>query len=357
MKIAVLTSGGVDSSVALMLLKNKGYNVTAFYLKIWLEDEIQHLAGCPWEEDLSYVREICQREGIPLHIINMQKEYFDTVVGYTLAEVKKGRTPNPDVMCNNRIKFGLFMEKIDADKGEYGGTFDKIATGHYARTEEKKGTVYLKVSPDPVKDQTYFLSHLTQKQLRRLIFPLGKYKKKKVRALATKFDLPNKNRKDSQGICFLGKFKYSEFIGHYLGTKKGDIVEFESGKKLGEHQGYWYYTIGQRKGIKLGGGPYFVVAKDVKKNIVYVSNDYFSADKKRDRLDVEDINWNTGAPPRAKKLKIKIRHSDYFYNCRVLALNGGGASLQIKKNDQGIAPGQFVAFYKGGICLGSGVIK
>lgn len=362
LKTAVLVSGGVDSSVALMLLKNAGYNVSAFYLKIWLEDEIKYLSECPWEEDLKFVREICARENIPLHIINMQKEYFETVVKYTLSEVKKGRTPNPDVMCNNRIKFGLFMEKIGEAAKEFGGPFDKIATGHYARTVEKKGFTYLKTSPDPVKDQTYFLSGLTQKQLQKLLFPVGAYTKKQVRALADKFDLPNKNRKDSQGICFLGKFKYSEFIKHYLGTKPGRIIDFDSGEELGAHEGYWYYTIGQRKGIRLGGGPYYVVAKDTRKNIVYVSKNYYAGDKKRNKLKVEDIGWNAAPPPafRQKKsfsLKIKIRHSDYFYNCRMFPLGGGRALIKMKKNDQGLAPGQFAAFYRGDICLGSGIIS
>jgi len=369
MKIAVLTSGGVDSSVALMLLKDQGHDVTAFYLKIWLEDEIKYLSECPWEEDLKYVREICDRENIPLQIINMQKEYFDTVVDYTLEEVKAGHTPNPDVMCNNRIKFGLFLDKIEkinresecVEKGaksvENRGTkkekpYEKIATGHYARVEEIEGITYLKTNSDPVKDQTYFLSHLSQNQLQKLVFPLGDLTKKQVRELATKYNLPNKDRKDSQGICFLGKFKYSEFIKHYLGDKKGDIIDFDSGEKLGEHEGYWYYTIGQRKGIKLGGGPYYVVEKDTKKNIVYVSNNYYSDDKKRDTLEVGDLNFISSPG----EYKIKLRHSDYFSDCTVTEISSNKAKIKLSVSDQGIAPGQFVAFYQGDICLGSGVI-
>ncbi len=349
MKIAVLVSGGVDSSVALKLLKEQKHDLTAFYLKIWLEDELHFLGNCPWEEDLSYVRAICEREKIPLKIIPMQKEYFDTVVDYTLSEVKDGRTPNPDIMCNSEIKFGLFLKQIN----KY---YEKIATGHYAQVVEKKGIYYLKKSPDKIKDQTYFLSHLKQKQLSRLIFPIGHLKKSQVRKLAEKYDLPNKNRRDSQGICFLGKFKYNEFINHYLGEKKGDIVEFESGKILGQHEGFWYYTAGQRKGIKLPHGPYYVVSKDTKKNIIYISKDYFSADKKRNILTAENFNWFKGQEPTKKELKVKLRHGEKEYKCKIDFLNRKQATLTLNKNDQGIAPGQSVVFYDRDICLGSGVI-
>lgn len=356
MKVAALTSGGVDSSVALMLLKEQGFDVTAFYLKIWLEDELQHIAVCPWEEDLQYIREICERESVPLKIINMQKEYFDTIIKYTLSEVKAGRTPNPDVMCNSRIKFGLFLDKIDEIDRNTAEKFEKIATGHYAQIEEIEGIHYLKTSPDPVKDQTYFLSHLSQDQLKRLKFPVGSMTKTRVRELAHKYDLPNKDRKDSQGVCFLGKFKYNEFLKHYLGVKKGDIIDYDTGKKLGEHEGYWYFTIGQRKGIKLGGGPYFVVKKDVKKNLVYVSNKYYGNDKKRNSLKVADLSWNTQRKPASNELKIKLRHSDYYYDCKYKDVLPNEAELILDESDQGIAPGQFVAFYEKDICLGSGVI-
>ena len=349
MKIAVLTSGGVDSSVALKLLQEKGHDVTAFYLKIWLEDELSFLGNCPWEEDLKYLRQICKTSKIPLEIIPLQKEYFDTVVKYTLDEVKTGRTPNPDIMCNNNIKFGLFLSKIDK-------SFKKIATGHYAQIIQKSNKYFLKKTPDPIKDQTYFLSNLKQNQLKRLVFPVGHLAKAEVRKLAKKYNLPNKDRKDSQGICFLGKFKYDEFIKHYLGTKTGDILEYETGKKLGEHEGFWYYTIGQRKGIKLSGGPWFVVKKDLKKNIIYVSNQYHAPDKKRNTLTVGKFNWFGGRFPHKQNLQVKLRHGENFYNCKIKQLSKNQASLKISGNDQGIAPGQFAAFYDGEICLGSAVI-
>lgn len=344
MKIAVLVSGGVDSSVALKLLKDQGHDLTAFYLKIWLEDELAFLGDCPWEEDLKYVREICERENVPLEIVPFQKEYFETVVSYTINEVKSGRTPNPDIMCNNHIKFGRFIEG-------YGHKFDKVATGHYAQIEEENGIYYLKKAPDPVKDQTYFLGRLNQDQLSKALFPIGHLPKEEVRRLAEKFDLPNKSRKDSQGICFLGKFKYNDFIKHYLGEKKGDIIEFETSKKLAEHEGFFYYTVGQRKGIKLGGGPWYVVKKDPEKNIVYVSSHYHDPDKPRNTLKVGDYNWFFGKPPEEKNLQVKLRHGENFYQA-TLEEN----TLTLDKNDQGIAPGQYVVFYKNERCLGSAVI-
>ena len=348
MKIAVLTSGGVDSSVALRLLKEQGHQLTAFYLKIWLEDELSHLADCPWEQDLQYVRQICEEIDVPLEIVPMQKEYFDTVVAYTLEEVKAGRTPNPDIMCNSNIKFGLFLDKIDS-------SYEKIATGHYAQVLEEDGSFYLKQAPDPVKDQTYFLANLSQAQLSRVTFPIGQYSKEEVRALAEKYDLPNKTRKDSQGICFLGKFKYSDFIKHYLGEKPGDILDYESGEKLGQHEGFYYYTIGQRKGIKLGGGPYYVVDKDCSKNLVYVSKNYHAEDKARDTVNVTKFNWFSGQHPENAHLRVKLRHGPDFHHGKI-SYHDDSATIHLDTKDQGIAPGQFAVFYDQEKCLGSAVI-
>ncbi len=351
MKIAVLMSGGVDSSVALKLLKEKGHNLKAFYLKIWLEDDLKFLgANCPWEEDLKFVRQICSENNIPLEIVSLQKEYFDTVVSYTIKEVSSGRTPNPDIMCNNEVKFKLFFKKTKEK-------FDKIATGHYAQIIEKNNKYFLKTCPDPIKDQTYFLANLSQEQLSKLIFPIGNLKKQEVREYAEKYKLPNKNRKDSQGICFLGKLKYNDFIKHYLGEKKGDLIEYESGEKLGEHTGFWYFTIGQRKGIKLPDGPWFTVDKDKDKNIIYISKNYYAKDKKRNILEVEKLNWFSGEAPKHKKLKVKLRHGENFHNCEITEIKKDKISIKLSKNDQGIAPGQFAVFYDKNICLGSGVIS
>ncbi len=349
MKVAVLVSGGVDSSVALSLLKQQGYDVTAFYIKIWLEDELASLGECPWEEDLAYVQKVCKQLDVPLQVVSLQKEYHDEVVAYTIAEVKAGRTPNPDILCNQRIKFGLFLDKIGSD-------FEKIATGHYASIKQENGKIQLLRSADPIKDQTYFLSYLSQKQLSRVLFPLGSLRKDQVRELARTFNLPNKDRKDSQGICFLGKLKFNDFLKYHLGESPGDLVEFETGKKLGEHRGFWYHTIGQRQGSGLAGGPWYVVAKDVNKNIVYISRTYYAPDKKRDTFEVSHCNWIAGIRPEKKRLQIKIRHGKHMYDGILDEGSGGSIRVKLASSDQGIAPGQFAVFYDDTLCLGAGMI-
>ncbi len=347
MKIAVLVSGGVDSSVALRLLQEQGHQVTAFYLKIWLEDDLSFLGTCPWEEDLAYVRAVCEQAGVPLEIISLQKEYWDEVVRYTIAEVKAGRTPNPDILCNQRIKFGAFYRVIN-------NSFDKIATGHYAQVHEQDGAFILSCAPDLVKDQTYFLSHLNQEQLSRALFPIGHLTKPEVRALAERYNLPNKARKDSQGICFLGKLKFSEFINYHVGEKPGNLVEFESGKVLGAHKGFWYYTIGQRQGIGLSGGPWYVVAKDIGNNSVFISKNYYSNDKVRDTFTISKPHW-IGVAPVTSSLRVKIRHGEQYNTCK-LSTNGDQLIVTLAERDQGIAPGQFAVFYDNEVCLGGGII-
>ena len=353
MHIAVLISGGVDSSVALRLLKDQGHQVTAFYLKIWLEDELAYLGNCPWQEDLEYVQQVCAQADVPLEIVSLQREYFDHVVTYAIDQAKKGFTPNPDVFCNRLIKFGLFMEYIDT---QFSGKFDKIASGHYAQLTSNNGTLLLKKAPDAIKDQTYFLSYLKPAQLERLVFPIGHLDKPQVRALAQQYDLPNKDRKDSQGICFLGKLKFNDFLKHYLGEKPGDKIEYETGKKLGEHKGFWYHTIGQRQGSGLSGGPWYVVDKDVDKNIVYFSKSYYDADKKRNSLVVGDVNWLNDTPQEVQ-LEVKLRHGPQAHPCVIALRNDGNIDVTLAADDQGIAQGQIAAFYKGDVCLGAGIIQ
>ncbi len=350
MKIAMLISGGVDSSVALALLKQQGHQVTAFYIKIWLEDELSFLGdNCPWREDLSFIEAVCSQFDVPLKVVSLQKEYHERVVSSVVDQVKQGRTPNPDMLCNQQIKFGLFVDHID-------DSYDKIATGHYAWIEHNNGQAHLFCSPDEIKDQTYFLGYLNKKQLNRAFFPIGNMKKEQVRALAREFNLPNKDRKDSQGICFLGKLKFNDFLKHYLGERPGPIIEFETGKKLGTHQGFWFHTIGQRQGLGLSGGPWYVVNKDPKANRVSVSSAYYTEDKKRNSFLVESVNWFDGVAPEKNDLRVKLRHGPKIYGCQIIPQENGQYSVSLQEDDQGIAPGQFAVFYDENRCLGAGII-
>ncbi len=350
MKIAVLLSGGVDSSVALRILKEQKHDVTAFYLKIWLEDELASLGECPWEDDLQYARAVCKQASVLLKILPFQREYWNTIVTYSIRELKAGRTPNSDMLCNRLIKFGLFMDKINTG-------YDKVASGHYAGIEENNGKFLMKRSPDPVKDQTYFLAYMTQEQLARACFPLGNYTKKEVRELARKFDLPNMFRKDSQGICFLGQIRYSEFVKFHLGEKRGNFVDIEKNEKIGEHRGYWFYTIGQRQGLGLSGGPWYVVKKDIDHNLIYVSRNMRIRDDLNLSFKVGQFNWISGKHPRKENLQVKVRHGEKIYNCILKFLSDENAVVRLEEPDQGLAAGQFAVFYDGEICLGGGIIQ
>jgi tRNA-5-taurinomethyluridine 2-sulfurtransferase len=350
MKIAVLLSGGVDSSVALNLVKREGrHELTAFYLKIWLEEELAFLGDCPWEEDLLNARAVCEQAGVPLEIISLQSEYQERIVSHVLRELKQGRTPSPDILCNQQIKFGLFFDRIDR-------SYEKVVTGHYAQVEWRPPWHLLKRSLDPVKDQTYFLYALNQEQLSRIWFPAGPFTKKQVRKMASEFDLPNQQRKDSQGICFLGKIKYPEFVRYHLGEKPGEIIEVETGRKLGEHSGVWFYTVGQRKGLGLGGGPWYVVRKDVPANIVYVSHSDKHLQHARDRFTITDLHW-IAESPRPGALQVKVRHSPQIANCQAIPLPDGRWEIVLEEKDEGIAAGQSAILYDGQICLGGGLIE
>ncbi|KAI3414779.1 tRNA-5-taurinomethyluridine 2-sulfurtransferase [Psidium guajava] len=361
LRIAVLLSGGVDSSVALRLLHAAGHSCTAFYLKIWFQEDFENFwSECPWEEDLKHAKAVCEQVNVPLEVVHLTDEYWTNVVSYIIKEYRSGRTPNPDVLCNTRIKFGAFMDAISSME------YDFIASGHYAKVVHSSNHIdnasELKLSEDMVKDQTYFLSHLSQAQLKRLIFPLGCISKDEVRKLAARFDLPNKDRKDSQGICFLGKIKFSEFVARHIGEMEGVILEAETGDFLGNHRGFWFYTIGQRQGLRLPGGPWYVVEKDTKYNAVFVSRNYFTVDKRRRLFRVGSLKWLTGAPPtEISQLRCKVRHGPGFYNCSLsLELGENGqedvAVVQLPEDDQGLAAGQFTAFYQDRTCIGSGVI-
>ena len=349
MKVAVLASGGVDSSVAMYLLKKK-YDLKAFYLKIWLEDELAHLGHCPWEEDLEYVRAVCDQLDVPLEVITMQTEYLDRVVGYAVRELKKGRTPSSDLYCNQQIKFGAFYDKIDK-------SYEKIASGHYAQIEKKDGQFWLKQVPDKVKDQTYFLARLSQEQLSRAMFPIGEFNKSEVREIAEQAALPTMHRKDSQGICFLGKIKYKDFVKFHLGEKQGDIIEKKSKKKIGNHNGVWFYTIGQRQGLGLSGGPWFVSGKDLKSNELYIAHKNDFEERMTGEYVIGDVSWIIPPPPNDQvDFEIKLRHGPESKKARLTPIDSG-YHVKLSEPDASVAPGQFSILYRDGYCLGAGVIQ
>ncbi|MBN2267413.1 MAG: tRNA 2-thiouridine(34) synthase MnmA [Candidatus Babeliaceae bacterium] len=351
MDVALLISGGVDSSVALAQLVADGHRVRAFYLKIWLEDEMAHLGSCPWGDDVAHARSVCEKFGIPFEIIPMQQAYWERIVSYVIETIKIGHTPNPDILCNQHIKFGAFYEAI-------GKEFDAIATGHYAQARHKDGHSHLFCSPDLVKDQTYFLSRLSQEQLSRALFPIGHLTKEELRTEAARLNLPNATRKDSQGICFLGKIKFTDFIRYHVGEKPGELIEFETGKVIGKHPGFWFYTIGQRQGIGLSGGPWYVVAKETSHNRVFISRNYYTPDKERTECIIDNCNWFITTPVAHTHYTVKLRHGPRRHHATLSSLPDGKFRLKLTdENDQGIAPGQYAVVYEENECLGGGIIQ
>lgn len=286
MKIAVLVSGGVDSAVVVHKLFQEGHELHLFYIKIGNDDG---RGDCSAEEDIEICRLIARKYGLPLQVVELHQEYWDNVMAYALRTVKEGRTPHPDMMCNKIIKFGYFEQR-------WGKDYDKTATGHYASVVCKDGKYYLGTAVDPVKDQTDFLAQISYEQLSHIMFPLGNMPKSEVRKLAQEAKLPNAGRKDSQGICFLGKIDYNDFLKRHLGEKKGAVVELETGRKIGEHNGYWFFTIGQRKGLGLSGGPWYVVRKNVRNNVIYVSRGYDTKKQYGNKVTLAEMHWISGSP-------------------------------------------------------------
>ena len=353
MKIAALVSGGVDSSVVVHQLKEAGYDPTIFYIKIGMEDADGYI-DCPSEEDIEITTYIAKKYACKMEVVSLHEEYWENVVNYTIDAVRRGLTPNPDMMCNKLIKFGTFEQK-------WGHEFDKIATGHYATTTEINNKIYLSTAADKVKDQTYFLGQVDYLQISKLMFPIGHLQKNEVRAIAATQGLPSALRKDSQGICFLGKINYNDFIRRYLGERPGKIIELETGKILGKHKGYWFHTIGQRKGLYLSGGPWFVIKKDIKRNIIYVSNGYDPETQYGKTVNLQGFQFVTedpwGAFTDEKEVTFKIRHTPEL---TVGKLKRMGDIYRLESADkiQGIAAGQFGVIYdkNSQLCLGSGMI-
>nr|WP_314669789.1 tRNA 2-thiouridine(34) synthase MnmA [uncultured Porphyromonas sp.] len=359
--IAVLASGGVDSSVAVHLLLQAGFRPDLFYIRIGMEDE-EGFIDCPAEEDMEMVTLLARKYQLRYEVIDLHKEYWERVVKYTIESVRQGLTPNPDMMCNKLIKFGVFEERV-------GHQYDYIATGHYASTARVDGKTFLATAPDPVKDQTDFLAQINFKQISKLLFPLGCLTKQQVRMVAEEAGLANAHRKDSQGICFLGKINYNDFIERYLGKRPGRIIEYETGKTLGTHQGFWFHTIGQRKGLGLSGGPWFVVKKDCKRNIILVSRGYdpltqYGTEIFVDKFDfiTEDLFAPEGAVGNKEgaqvvPITLKIRHTPEFVRATIRRLDKG-YHIVSETPIQGIAPGQYAVIYdtESRLCFGSGMI-
>lgn len=370
-RIAALVSGGVDSSVVVHLLCEAGFKPDLFYIQIGMEQD--GFEDCSWEDDIELVRMLARMYDCRLEIVSLHDEYWEHVVSYTIETVRKGLTPNPDVMCNKLIKFGCFEQK-------WGHLYDFIATGHYATTTYIGEQLYLSTAPDPVKDQTDFLAQINFAQISKLLFPTGHLLKSQVREIAEQAKLPSAHRKDSQGICFLGKVNYNEFVRRALGTKPGRIIERETGKVLGQHNGYWFHTIGQRKGLGLSGGPWFVVKKDIKRNIILVSQGYDPQDQYGHHIDLDSCQFisldpwsylarlakgegDTSIVPSTERTEIevlfKIRHTPEMTR-GVLRYDIERDSYHLDSTApiQGIAPGQYAVLYdiEGRICFGSGMI-
>lgn len=352
MKIAALISGGVDSAVAVHRLLEAGHDLHLFYIRIGLDTGE---GDCSAEEDIEMCSYIAAKYKLPFDVVSLHEEYWENVMEYALRTVRQGLTPNPDIMCNKMIKFGYFEQK-------WGHEFDKTATGHYASTAIINDKFYLATAVDPVKDQTDFLARIDYNQLSHLMFPLGDLPKAQVRQIAIDTQMPNAYRKDSQGICFLGKINYNDFIRRHLGEKKGPIIELETGRKLGEHKGFWFHTIGQRKGLGLSGGPWYVVKKNIHDNVIYVSNGYDTEKQYGKILHLDEMHFISGNPWEGKCEKIEItfknRHMPEFLPAQITHLGGMEYVIESEQKVQGIAPGQFAVIYDKDkhICYGSGII-
>jgi tRNA-specific 2-thiouridylase len=339
--------------VIVPLLKQQGYDPVICYIQIGMEDEAAFM-DCPSEEDIEITTFIAKKYGCRFEIVNLHKEYWNRVVDYTINTVKKGFTPNPDVMCNRLIKFGSFEDKFGKD-------FDKIATGHYADVKFIDDKYWLKTAKDRVKDQTYFLGRINYDQLSKAMFPVAGMLKSEVRQMAASERLPSATRKDSQGICFLGKINYNSFIKQHVGERKGKIVELETGKILGDHNGYWFHTIGQRKGLGLAQGPWFVVDKNMDENVIFVSHGYDPQSQYSDTVSLADFQFITTDPyldyTGGVDVTFKIRHTPDFTKGKLFRLDDGYV-IKSEEAIAGVAPGQFGVVYdrEMKICLGSGVI-
>ena len=354
-RVVVGMSGGVDSSVAALLLKEQGYDVIGLFMKNW--DDTDENGHCTATEDFNDVALVAEKIGIPYYSVNFEKEYWDRVFEYFLAEYRAGRTPNPDVMCNKEVKFKAFLDYAMELGADY------IAMGHYAQVErDEQGVVHLLRGKDDNKDQTYFLSQLSQTQLQKAMFPLGHLEKSEVRKIATEANLATAKKKDSTGICFIGERNFNEFLSEYLPNIPGKMRTLE-GEIKGSHMGLMYYTIGQRHGLGIGGGsesnePWFVVGKDLKTNTLYVGQGYHHPNLYADALKASSIHFTTeGEHEKSFECTAKFRYRQKDVKVRVeLSEDESEAWVYFDEPARAITPGQAVVFYKDEECLGGGII-
>lgn len=361
-RVLVGMSGGVDSSVAAALLVESGYDVCGAYMKNWIRD----VPGmrCPWAEDLADAKRTAVRLGIDFKVYDFQEAYKREVVDYLVEEYRAGRTPNPDIMCNQEVKFGIFLETALAEG------FDYIATGHYARSsatmpavdasdiEGRFGETHARLlrAADGHKDQTYFLYRMSQDAVDHTLFPLGDFTKPQVRAMAEERGLPSAGKADSQGICFVGEAGIRDFLGMYVRPQPGPTVDVDTGKTVGHHDGALFFTIGQRKGLGIGGGtaPYYVVGKDIERNHVYVSTDPATPQLQANELDVARLSWVSGTAPASGAYLARTRHTGPLLQVQV-ECSGKIARLTFSQAVQTVASGQSVVIYDDEACLGGGI--
>ena len=352
-KVFVAMSGGVDSSVATLLLQKSGFNLVGCYIKGWYPASS---AGkpqafyCTWKEDRRDAMRVCAKLKMPFITVNAEKEYKKEVVDYMISEYKAGRTPNPDIMCNKSVKFGVFLKKALAMGADY------IATGHYVRKLKNNA---LAIAKDLNKDQSYFLWTLTQKQLKYCLFPLGDLLKSEVRHIAKKNDLATAEKEESQGVCFIGEFNMEDFLKKYIKQKKGKVVTAD-GKIIGEHDGLAFYTIGQRHGFGFGGGeggPYYVAEKDFKNNILIVAEKKDEKKFRRKEVVIGNASWISAVPKIGKKYQARIRYRQPLEECEVAEVSKNSTKIIFKNPQRAVTPGQSLVVYDGEEMLGGGVIQ